>query len=234
MSDTIQNKEKSQERFSLGELFNTHFESLVFSPNQLIQGDSESALRQTLAQKNIQNIDVNNIIPALDDELSHKYIYVENPTQKQHEFATTFNRKNVGILLSKNKFTTTFLLSHYVHFSIHPENIYIHYPIFLYSNSPKNIKTVNFNRDIITKISLALALDFLPEEPAIGNVCFVQNPDLRDDFKTYFTPLNLVDYLLFFLQQGNKETNQEILIPFPKEKDFWTIVRAGEKIKNIV
>lgn len=225
----MKNEKKLRDSFSLDELFKTHFESLILSPNQFLQADSETELRQKIPQDISEKIRDENIFPALDDKQALRYIFLENPSQIQNEYIKTFRRKNIGLLVDKELSATNSFISHHLYFTIISEKSCLHYPIYLYPDYPKAGKSLNFDDKVLKKISLRLALEFLPEEPESGNVCFIQNPDIRDDFKTYYTSDHLLNYLLFFLKQETRQ--KEIRIPFPNEEDFWTYVRKGEKIR---
>ena len=87
--------------------------------------------------------------------------------------------------------------------------------------------------DIIREISLRNSLEFLPEDPGKGNVCFVQHPDLRDDFKTFYTPAHVLDYISAILHT-KKYTYEKntIWIPYPKENNFWQYVDQGKKLRQ--
>lgn len=228
----MKNEKVLRDSFSLNELFKTHFESLILSQSQMIQADSENTLKLKITEKEIQNANAEKIFPALNDKQVLKYIYLENPTQKQNEYIKTFRRKNSGLLLCETNDAANSYIIHHLHFAINSEKLCVHYPIYLYPDFPKAGRALNFNNKILKKISLKLALEFLPEEPTSGNVCFIQNPDVRDDFKTYYTPDHLLNYLLFFLKLENKHLDKKTRIPFPNEEDFWACVRKGEKLRS--
>lgn len=225
----MENEKALRDSFLLNELFKMHFESLILSPGQVIQADSESALLLKVSEKESKGADHEKIFPALNEKRVLRYIYLENPSQNQNEYIKTFQRKNTGLLLDKTHCAANSFISHHLYFTTNEEKSWLHYPIYLYPDYPKAGRTLNFNDRVLKKISLRLALEFLPEEPESGNVCFIQNPDIRDDFKTYYTSNHLLNYLLFFLKQETRQ--KEIRIPFPNEEDFWTYVRKGEALR---
>lgn len=105
--------------------------------------------------------------------------------------------------------------------------------IFQKSKQSKQEKISNLNPQITEHFSQILALEYLEQQPKEGNLCFAQNIEVRDDFRTYFTPIDLLDYTLTCInsQLGNQ---QLALIYFPKDEyTFWQKVQAGKELRVI-
>ncbi len=66
-------------------------------------------------------------------------------------------------------------------------------PLYIYPESlDKNLylhkRIPNLNSEILTQITNNLNLTFVPEKEPEGNVCYVNNPEVRNDYKTTFAP----------------------------------------------
>lgn len=94
-----------------------------------------------------------------------------------------------------------------------------------------------FEPELIKKMEAVLHLEFLPEGPTEGNVCFLQNPEVRDDFKTFFSTGDLLNYSIAVLpyvdmpQDGSLEDICSKL-PFPDPNTFWKVVQHGRDLKR--
>lgn len=97
------------------------------------------------------------------------------------------------------------------------------------------------NRKVIKQIEESLGLDFTPKKIK-GNLCFANNnEELRDDFKSTFTPTDLLNFIYAVLHSpiyGKKY--EELLqldfpsVPFPKDAaTFWQLTKLGAKIRQI-
>ncbi len=99
----------------------------------------------------------------------------------------------------------------------------------------------NFNTEIIKEISGKLSLSFLPEKEPEGNVCFINSPEVRDDFKTTFASIDLLDYVYAVLHSTRYRVKDKKFlkidlsgVPYPKDADtFWKLVKLGGKIRQI-
>jgi len=122
------------------------------------------------------------------------------------------------------------------------------FPLYLYPESsaqqtiePAATRTPNLNMEIVKQIAESLGLGFVPEKEVEGNVCFVNSPGIRDDFKTIFAPIDLLDYIYAVLHSPNyREKYKEFLkidfprVPYPKDAEtFWQLVRLGGQIRQI-
>jgi predicted helicase len=122
------------------------------------------------------------------------------------------------------------------------------FPLYLYPEpsaqqtiEPVASRLPNLNAVIVKQIAEKLGLGFVPEKEAEGNVCFVNSPEVRDDFKTTFAPIDLLDYIYAVLHSPTyREKYKEFLkidfprVPYPKDADtFWQLVRLGGEIRQI-
>ncbi|WP_227009038.1 type ISP restriction/modification enzyme [Christiangramia fulva] len=108
-------------------------------------------------------------------------------------------------------------------------------------DKPKEERIPAFNKKIVEQISQKLGLEFLAEEPGEGEVCFAESKELRPEFKTYFTPLDLLDYIYAVLHSPTyRETYKEFLkidfprVPYPEAQEkFWQLVKLGGELRSI-
>ncbi|MCO5233360.1 MAG: hypothetical protein LC105_00445 [Chitinophagales bacterium] len=110
------------------------------------------------------------------------------------------------------------------------------YPLWIakHDKKQKAIQKSNLNPDILDQFSQILNLDFLGHTPPETNLCFVQSQEVRDEFRTYFTPLHILDYTLAVLNFSFINSNLSSFIPFPRDDySFWKIVQSGKDLRNI-
>jgi predicted helicase len=100
----------------------------------------------------------------------------------------------------------------------------------------------NFNHTTIHEFSKRLNLEFVTGKVAESNVCFANNTELRDAYRTTFTPMDLLDYTYAILHAPyyHHEAYRNILeiyfprVPFPKDVDmFWKLVHLGGELRAI-
>lgn len=104
----------------------------------------------------------------------------------------------------------------------------------------KKLKILLENIDT-DKIARKLNLIFTPEQEGEGEVCFADNPELRDDFRTTFTNMDLLDYIYaVLLSPAYRDKNKEFLridllrVPYPGDVDvFWKLVHLGAELRQI-
>jgi len=97
------------------------------------------------------------------------------------------------------------------------------------------------NSELVTQIAEELGLTFVPEKEPEGNVCMVNNKEVRDVFKTTFAIIDILDYIYAVLHsQIYREKYKEFLkidfphVPFPKNREtFWQLVKLGGEIRQI-
>ncbi|MCO5230212.1 MAG: hypothetical protein M9958_03550 [Chitinophagales bacterium] len=122
------------------------------------------------------------------------------------------------------------------------------FPLYLYpeTSAQQGLHTEaervpNLNMEIVEQIAKGLGLLFIPEAET-GSVCYAtNNSELRNDYKTVFTPLDLLDYIYAVLHSPTyREKYKEFLkidfprVPYPKDADtFWKLVKLGGAIRQI-
>lgn len=132
------------------------------------------------------------------------------------------------------------------------------YPLYIYAhkNDQKKLlintpRTPNLNRVLVDAIAKGLDLQFVPEKVE-GNVCMANNSEVRDEFRTTFAPIDLLDYIYAVLHSPTyRETYKEFLkidfprVPYPfrdainrvctKEEitNFWQLVALGGELRQI-
>ena len=94
--------------------------------------------------------------------------------------------------------------------------------------------------NILKAIPQNFGLEFFSTAPEEGNVCFAQHKEVRDDFKTFFTLINLLDYMYAVLHPDHHlEAEEGFLksdihqVPVPEnENKFWELVHVGERLRE--
>lgn len=122
------------------------------------------------------------------------------------------------------------------------------FPLYCYfeTSAQQTIKlnssrTPNLNLEIVKEIAQRIGLGFVPEKEVAGNVCFINNQEVRDDYKTTFAPIDLLDYIYAVLHSPTyRETYKEFLkidfprVPYPEDSEtFWKLVKLGGEIRQI-
>jgi predicted helicase len=122
------------------------------------------------------------------------------------------------------------------------------FPLYLYpeTNVQQTIgqtteRTPNLNMEIVNQIAEKLGLTFVPEKEPEGNVCFVNNAEVRPDFRTTFAPIDILDYIYAALHSpAYREKYKEFLkidfprVPYPKNTEtFWHLVELGGELRQI-
>jgi len=160
---------------------------------------------------------------------------------------------NIGLCLVKsgrnadnqNFFVTNKIVTKDAISSLDSINVF---PLYLYPESsaqqtiePTAARMPNLNTEIVKQIAERLGLGFVAEKETEGNVCFVNSPEIRDDFKTTFAPIDLLDYIYAVLHSPSyRKKYKEFLkidfprVPYPKDAEtFWQLVRLGGQIRQI-
>ncbi|HLR38509.1 MAG TPA: type ISP restriction/modification enzyme [Chitinophagaceae bacterium] len=159
-----------------------------------------------------------------------------------------FDNDNIGLLLPKNGKTNyafyPFIMKQFLHANIIGLNEHARLLPLYRSNTqgkndilPKSGRVPNINKVFLKKVEKGLGLLFIPEAQE-GNVCFsTNNNEIRDDFKTVFTPIDFLDYLYAVMhhpryqQWLTEKLATQIIIPLPTQTNFWTFVKYGQKLR---
>ncbi len=122
------------------------------------------------------------------------------------------------------------------------------FPLYFYSIEdhlqilkPRANRTPNLNMDIVKQMAQKLELTFIPEKEPEGKVCYINNPEVRDDYKTTFAPIDFLDYIYAVLHSPSyRKKYKEFLkidfprVPYPKNTEtFWQLVELGKQIREI-
>jgi len=123
------------------------------------------------------------------------------------------------------------------------------FPLYLYPQTSEQqttdqkpqVRTPNLDPKIIQQIEKSLGLTFVPEKEAEGNVCMANNGEVRDDFKTTFAPIDLLDYIYAVLHSPEyREKYKEFLkidfprVPYPQDaENFWKLVTLGGELRQL-
>lgn len=134
------------------------------------------------------------------------------------------------------------------HHSLSIKEVNIIAPLYTYSakNSQLSLtqsaeRTPNVNPEIVAKIAEGMGVQFVSEKETEGNVCFVNDPDLRRELRQTFAPIDLLDYIYAVLHSpAYREKYMEFLktdfprIPYPNNAEkFWQLVKIGGEIRRI-
>lgn len=123
------------------------------------------------------------------------------------------------------------------------------FPLFLYPENSaqqkiedhESVRVPNLNEKIVQEIEEKLGLDFVPEKEPEGNVCMANSPEVRNDYKTMFAPIDLLDYIYAVLHSPTYRAKyKEFLkidfprVPYPKDAEtFWQLVELGGELRQI-
>lgn len=182
---------------------------------------------------------------ATQESISNAEFYID-PMVK-----TISDTDNLGLIIStqsKNTFgglITKMVTSHRSFIEFETSTVF---PLYIYSIEdkrqilkPNSNRTPNLNMEIVNQIAEKLELVFVPEKEPEGKVCFMNNPEVRDDYKTTFAPIHILDYIYAMLHSpNNREKNTEFRnikfprVPYPKNAEtFWQLVSLGKQIREI-
>ncbi len=95
----------------------------------------------------------------------------------------------------------------------------------------------NLDSIIIAKLELSLNLQFTrTTRDSHGNVCFMNDPYLRPEYRTGFHPIDLWDYYYamwhsksYYRLKGDRARE----LPLPHSNLFWQMVALGSRLRNI-
>lgn len=121
------------------------------------------------------------------------------------------------------------------------------FPLYTYQDQAgqqiinKETRIPNLNTEILSKIEESMQLSFVPEKEVGGNVCMANSEEVRDDFKTSFAPIDLLDYIYAVLHSPEyREKYKEFLkidfprVPYPQDSEkFWQLVQLGGELRQL-
>jgi len=96
----------------------------------------------------------------------------------------------------------------------------------------------NPTKETINQIAQKTGLFFILKKDSEGNVCMINNEEIRPEFRQTFTPIDILNYTYAILHSSNfLYTNKKKLktvFPYPKNGEvFWELAELGLKIKQI-
>lgn len=98
----------------------------------------------------------------------------------------------------------------------------------------------NLDLEVVDEMAEKLGLTFVFKKETESNVCFIDSPEIRDDYKSTFTPTDILAYFYAVLQtptysRSMKSRNFDFShIPHPKNPDvFWKWVRLGGQLRQL-
>ena len=110
-----------------------------------------------------------------------------------------------------------------------------------FSTEQSRTTTSYLNPKITNQIAKNLGLVFVSTKEPEGNLCFVNNEEVRSEFKQTFTSKDTLNYIaavlhspIFTPQQQQQEllNADSLTIPYPKDaKTFWELVELGSKMR---
>lgn len=121
-------------------------------------------------------------------------------------------------------------------------------PYFLFQNNKRKyfalLKTTfvtNVNIGIINKFAANTGLSFNPAVETANNVCFINSPEVRDDYKITFSADDVFNYVTALLHSpklNNRESENNVTeppaIPYPSDSGmFWKIAGLGKQLFEI-
>mgnify|MGYP002629543255 CR=1 FL=1 len=200
-------------------------------------GVKENSSFKVDAIKNICNYDEAFIKDINYRPFDTRYIYLDNNfiERSRNNVMRHFVQQNIGLSLTRqlktsdsyhhifitNKIFESCLVSNKT------SEIGYGLPLYLYpnKNSFETERTPNLNLEIVADIGKALNLKFTPE---------------KEDDKTTFAPIDILDYIYAVLHSPNyREKYKEFLkidfprVPYPDPKTFWQFVALGSELRAL-
>lgn len=161
---------------------------------------------------------------------------------------------NIGLIIGRQgqavgsmPWNLTFITKSMTDFNLYYRGGGNTYPLYLYpdvaqQDSDQHLERLpNLNMEIVHQIERSLDLSFIPEVKQ-GKVSSKSNSNTsKDDTKSVFTPLDLLDYIYAILHSPRyRETYKEFLkidfprLPYPKDgSKFWQLVQLGGKLRQL-
>ncbi|MCD4729615.1 MAG: N-6 DNA methylase, partial [Bacteroidales bacterium] len=204
-------------------------------------------------------LDFSNIVRIVYRPFEERYTYFTGTTKGFHCMPRNevmkhiFKKDNLSLICPKqvpDKENSGIFISKFIsgHKTCSAYNINNIFPLYFYpeTNSQQTIEQTkgripNLNQEIVNQIAEKLGLEFIPEKEAEGNVCFANSSELRDDYKSTFAPIDLLDYISAVLHSPTyREKYKEFLkidfprVPYPKDQNtFWQLVQFGGELRRI-
>ncbi|MGV8946197.1 MAG: type ISP restriction/modification enzyme [Lutibacter sp.] len=210
----------------------------------------------------------NDLIKNCNDDLYKKVVY--RPFDERYTYYTGTSKgfigtpgtkvnsllfkENIALLFKrqcKQEFSYVFLVNKPCE-SCTFESAYannLSFPLYLYPETNNNQqlttnsteRTPNLNTEIVAQIAKKLDLTFVSEKEPEGNVCMLNNEEVRPEFRQTFAPIDILDYIYAVLHSPTyREKYKEFLkidfprVPYPKNTTtFWKLVKLGGEIREL-
>ena len=91
----------------------------------------------------------------------------------------------------------------------------------------QDLSSLKVSPSFLNNMAEQLNLNYLEGDPLDGNICFANNSEVRPEFRTNFSKLDIVCYVSSFLTKTTFSLENE-KIPFPKNAAaFWDIIKSN-------
>lgn len=162
--------------------------------------------------------------------------------------------QNLGLIIGRQgqavgsmQWNLSFITNSMTDFNLYYRGGGTTFPLYIYpeTNSQQsafesNSRVPNLNMEIVSNIEKELGLQFVPEKDD-GNVCMANNAEVRNEYKTTFAPVDLLDYIYAVLHSpAYREKYKEFLkidfprVPYPKNpRQFIDLVDLGSQLREI-
>ncbi|MEO8824117.1 MAG: type ISP restriction/modification enzyme, partial [Ginsengibacter sp.] len=108
-------------------------------------------------------------------------------------------------------------------------------PLYLYPATNNNLEP-----ELIKTFEHNLSLTFTKEKEVLseGEVCFMNSPEVRPEFRVSFATIDILDYLYAFLYLSSYREKYNKIgfpeVPFPTDTSiFWKLVALGSELRQI-
>ncbi len=96
------------------------------------------------------------------------------------------------------------------------------------------------NKEKVRLFQTKTGLTFVPEKEPEGQVCYLNNQEVRSDYKFTFASIDILDYIYAALHSNSyREKYNDFLrsdfpwVPYPKNTDtFWKLVELGVELRQ--
>lgn len=107
----------------------------------------------------------------------------------------------------------------------------------------KIVENIDFtlNLEFVNQMAKKIGLAYAPEKKLSGQVCYINNTEVRNDYKISFSTIDILNYLYAILHSSTYRTRQkEFLkidfprVPYPTDAEtFWQLVELGGELRQI-
>lgn len=250
VNKNFEDQKEFDKGFAIQTLFILNNIGIVTGKDDVLVSETKEEL--TFKVENYYKIEANN---HLIQKLSYrpfdiKYLYYDvklNARARENLMFHFLNKKNIGLNICKigrsinshNYFLSNQITDKNLTSSLDSVNTF---PLYLYSetNGQQTIgqiadRTPNLNPERVRQIAEKLGLSFVTEDESEGNSIELS------DFKTTFSPIDLLDYIYAVLYSSTyREKYKEFLkidfprVPYPANVTiFWKLVNLGTEIRKL-